>query len=103
MQVKWNKESLELELDPNESLELFKAQLFELTHVPPERQKILVRGKQIKADEDLKLITEGAKIMMMGTADAIVTASPKEKVVFEEDLTDTQKATMATVRKLYVL
>jgi ubiquitin carboxyl-terminal hydrolase 14 len=102
VQVKWNKESYDIEVLTGEPLELLKAQLFELTHVPTERQKILVRGKQIKSDDDMKNITEGQKIMMMGTADPISVSAPKEKVVFEEDLTDAQKATMVTVRILSV-
>lgn len=32
----------------NESLDVFKAQLFALTNVPVERQKILTKGKQLK-------------------------------------------------------
>jgi ubiquitin carboxyl-terminal hydrolase 14 len=102
VQVKWNKDTYDVDVNTDESLDLFKAQLFELTHVTPDRQKILVRGKQIKSDLDLKNITDGAKIMMMGSAEPILTTAPKEKVVFEEDLTDSQKATLATVQQSIV-
>eukprot|EP00475_Leptophrys_vorax_P022935 TRINITY_DN311_c0_g1_i1.p1 TRINITY_DN311_c0_g1~~TRINITY_DN311_c0_g1_i1.p1 ORF type:complete len:342 (-),score=104.99 TRINITY_DN311_c0_g1_i1:38-1063(-) len=91
VQVKWGKESYDVEIDPTGPLDLFKAQLFELTHVPIDRQKILVKGKQLRADEDMEKLTSGQKVMLMGTAEAVPTG-PKEKIVFEEDLSDHQKA-----------
>jgi hypothetical protein len=41
--VKWGKQSHEVEVDPAETPAVFKGQLFCLTGVPPERQKIMVR------------------------------------------------------------
>ena len=47
--VKWGKQSFEVELDTSESAETFKAQLFALTSVPIERQKIMgVKGGTLK-------------------------------------------------------
>lgn len=48
--VKWGKQKFEnIELDTAEPVEVFKAQLFALTNVPPERQKIMgVKGGYVK-------------------------------------------------------
>jgi ubiquitin carboxyl-terminal hydrolase 14 len=54
VKVKWGKETLDnVEVSASEGLDLFKAQLFALTSVPMERQKILAKGKQLKEDSDL--------------------------------------------------
>ena len=47
--IKWGKEKFsDVELDPKEPVEVFRAQLYALSGVPAERQKIMVRGKTIK-------------------------------------------------------
>ena len=47
--VKWGKQTFEVELDTSDSVETFKAQLFALTSVPIERQKIMgVKGGTLK-------------------------------------------------------
>eukprot|EP00967_Tisochrysis_lutea_P010547 scaffold12068_cov32-Tisochrysis_lutea.AAC.1 len=48
--VKWGKQKFEnIELDTAEPVEVFKAQLYALTAVPPERQKIMgVKGGFVK-------------------------------------------------------
>lgn len=91
--VKWNKQQFDVEIESDSSLELLKAQIFALTNVPVDRQKLLVRGKKLNDDDDLKKLKDKQKIMMMGSADVLPTTSI-EKIVFEEDLTDTQKATL---------
>lgn len=49
MSVKWGKEKFEnLEVNTDELPELFKAQLFALTNVTPERQKIMLKGSVLK-------------------------------------------------------
>ncbi|RCN48463.1 ubiquitin family protein [Ancylostoma caninum] len=75
--VKWGKEKYEVLLDFDEPPLVFKSQLFALTGVPPDRQKVVVKGKTL-GDESWTGITisEGAMIMMMGSADA-VPAPPK--------------------------
>ena len=48
--VKWGKEALEVEVDTSAPVELLKAQLYALTQVPPERQKIMgVKGARALA------------------------------------------------------
>lgn len=89
--LRWNKKSYEV--DVGDSLEELQAVIYSLTQVPPERQKLLRRGRQIKSDKDLTKVKPKAKLMMMGTADEL--KAPTKKYVFEEDLTDTQRAELA--------
>uniref|UniRef100_A0A060TD12 Ubiquitin carboxyl-terminal hydrolase n=1 Tax=Blastobotrys adeninivorans TaxID=409370 RepID=A0A060TD12_BLAAD len=68
-------------------------QLYSLTGVPPERQKVLVKGGQLKDDTDVKTLNfkPNQSIMMLGTAGEL----PKEPAVkpqFAEDMSDQQLA-----------
>ncbi|GLJ15109.1 hypothetical protein SUGI_0246920 [Cryptomeria japonica] len=88
--VKWQKEIFPaVEIDTSQPPLVFKCQLYGLTGVPPERQKIMVKGGLLKddADWDALGVKEGQRLMMMGTADEIVKA-PEKKPVFVEDLPD---------------
>ncbi|CAF9907065.1 MAG: hypothetical protein GOMPHAMPRED_005009 [Gomphillus americanus] len=86
----------EVELDPASTGETFKYQLFSLTGVEPERQKILVKGGQLKNDTDLSTLNAkpGQVFMMMGTPSEVVTdlGKPKEQVKFMEDMTAAEAA-----------
>ncbi|KVI05878.1 Peptidase C19, ubiquitin carboxyl-terminal hydrolase 2 [Cynara cardunculus var. scolymus] len=78
--VKWQKELYPaVEIDTTQPPYVFKCQLYDLTGVPPERQKIVMKGGLLKDDSDWsKLgVKEGQKLMMMGTADEIVKAPEK--------------------------
>ena len=47
--IKWGKEKFsDVECNTDESPELFKAQLFALSGVAPERQKVMIKGAVIK-------------------------------------------------------
>lgn len=49
MSVKWQKEVFEdVEIDTTQPPLVFKAQLYALSGVPPERQKIMVKGGMLK-------------------------------------------------------
>jgi ubiquitin carboxyl-terminal hydrolase 14 len=51
VKVKWGKENYpNVELDTDELPILFKAQLFALTGVQPERQKVMLKGKIVSED-----------------------------------------------------
>ncbi|EGC37165.1 hypothetical protein DICPUDRAFT_54181 [Dictyostelium purpureum] len=93
--VKWNKDKYEVDIDPNESVAEFKAQLFSLTMVPVERQKIMGFKGGILKDEsqwkDLDL-TEGKNLMLMGSA--IELQKPDKPVVFLEDLPPSKAAAL---------
>eukprot|EP00286_Rhodomonas_abbreviata_P017948 CAMPEP_0181325370 /NCGR_PEP_ID=MMETSP1101-20121128/20883_1 /TAXON_ID=46948 /ORGANISM="Rhodomonas abbreviata, Strain Caron Lab Isolate" /LENGTH=414 /DNA_ID=CAMNT_0023433661 /DNA_START=116 /DNA_END=1357 /DNA_ORIENTATION=- len=86
VKVKWVKEKYSVDIELDEPVEVFKTQLFALTGVPPERQKITAGIKQITDDTDLKTVGLKDKqvLMMIGTADVL--AAPVEKPVFVEDL-----------------
>lgn len=86
-----------VELDPTSNGETFKFQLYSLTGVEPERQKILVKGGQLKDDTDLsKLgVKPGHTFMMMGTPSGEGVAAlerPKEQIKFLEDMTEAEAA-----------
>ncbi|XP_076881833.1 ubiquitin carboxyl-terminal hydrolase 7-like [Bidens hawaiensis] len=91
--VKWQKELYPgVEIDTTQPPYVFKCQLYDLTGVLPERQKIMVKGGILKDDADWsKLgIKEGQKLMMVGTADEIVKA-PEQGPVFMEDLPEEEQ------------
>eukprot|EP00271_Cylindrocystis_brebissonii_P010536 TRINITY_DN2673_c0_g1_i1.p1 TRINITY_DN2673_c0_g1~~TRINITY_DN2673_c0_g1_i1.p1 ORF type:complete len:535 (-),score=142.19 TRINITY_DN2673_c0_g1_i1:261-1865(-) len=86
--VKWQKQNFEnLEIDTSQPPLVFKGQLYALTGVPTERQKIMVKGGLMQDEGDWAkyAVKPGQKLMMMGTADAIPVA-PEKVPVFVEDL-----------------
>jgi ubiquitin carboxyl-terminal hydrolase 14 len=90
--VKHQGKKHEVELDPESNGETFKFQLYSLTGVEPERQKILVKGGQLKDDTQLSSLNAkpGQTFMMMGTPSGDASAAlekPKEKTKFMEDMT----------------
>ncbi|XP_042048235.1 ubiquitin carboxyl-terminal hydrolase 6-like [Salvia splendens] len=92
--VKWQKEVFSnMEVDTTQPPYVFKCQLYDLTGVPPERQKIMVKGGLLKDDSDWSKvgIKEGQKLMMMGTADEIVKA-PEKGPIFAEDMPEEEQA-----------
>lgn len=86
----------EVDLDPTSLGEVFKFQLYSLTGVEPERQKILVKGGQLKDDTDLSKLgaKPGQTFMMMGTpaTEGGNISRPKEKMKFVEDMTEAEQA-----------
>ncbi|VDK43955.1 unnamed protein product [Anisakis simplex] len=88
--VKWGREKLNVDADLNEMPLVFKSQLFALTGVMPERQKVMIKGK-ILGDDNWNGITlpDGAVIMMMGSSDAPPKA-PTVKPQFLEDMTEAE-------------
>lgn len=89
--VRWQKHSYDVDVDVDQPPLMFKMQLFSLTAVPPERQKIMVKGGMLKDDAvwSSTNIKEGSKLMMMGTADVLV--APTEAIKFVEDLPEEQQ------------
>eukprot|EP00884_Botryococcus_braunii_P009225 jgi/Botrbrau1/18303/Bobra.0179s0032.1 len=91
--VKWQKEIFkDLEVDTTQPPLVFKMQLYTLTGVPPERQKILVKGGQLKDDGDWAKVAlkEGQTLMMMGTAEVIPMA-PEVAPIFMEDIPEDEQ------------
>lgn len=87
-----------IELDPAATGEILKWQLYSITGVEPERQKILVKGGQLKDDTELSSLgaKPGQTFMMMGTPSSGDAAGalerPKEKIKFAEDMTEAEAA-----------
>ncbi|GER46951.1 ubiquitin carboxyl-terminal hydrolase [Striga asiatica] len=102
--VKWQKELFtNVEIDTSQPPYVFKCQLFDLTGVPLERQKIMVKGGLLKDDADWSKVgvKEGQKLMMMGTADEIVEASEKGPI-FAEDIPEEKQVVSLVSSSVYV-
>lgn len=95
--VKHQGKKHEVELDPTSTGETFKYQLYSLTGVEPDRQKILVKGGQLKDETELSKLgaKPGQTFMMMGTpteSGRMTLERPKEKTKFMEDMTEAEAA-----------
>jgi ubiquitin carboxyl-terminal hydrolase 14 len=86
--VKWGKQKFDnIELNTNEPPTVFKAQVFALTGVPPDRQKIMgVKGGILKDDANWSTlgVKEGHSFMLIGSAEEV--KAPEKPTVFLEDL-----------------
>jgi len=86
VKVKWDQQTFDVPLDLSESPSVFKTQIFSLTGVPPERQKIMgVKGGTLKDDgEWTKLgVKQGHIFKLVGTSDDV--KKPEEKTTNEDD------------------
>ncbi|CAK9305089.1 unnamed protein product [Gordionus sp. m RMFG-2023] len=116
VQVKWKKEKFDVDVNITEKPSVFKAQLFALSGVLPDRQKIMMKGMALKDNENWQnfILKDGATILLMGSSevnnlpsdsidqtselahslnsatDALLKPNliKTDKVVFEEDITD---------------
>eukprot|EP00291_Cryptomonas_curvata_P026357 CAMPEP_0172174326 /NCGR_PEP_ID=MMETSP1050-20130122/13593_1 /TAXON_ID=233186 /ORGANISM="Cryptomonas curvata, Strain CCAP979/52" /LENGTH=386 /DNA_ID=CAMNT_0012846271 /DNA_START=17 /DNA_END=1174 /DNA_ORIENTATION=+ len=86
IKVKWLKNKYDVNVMLDEPAEVLKAQLFDLTGVPPAKQKITAGAKQIKDDTDLRAIGLKANQLLLLVGSAEELAAPAEKIVFVEDL-----------------
>ena len=90
--LKWGKETYSVEVDTSQPPSIFKSQIFSLTGVPPERQKVLLKGSQLKDDEWGKAVPkDGSTVMLMGSADPISVEAPKNAPTFVEDLPEDEQ------------
>ncbi|XP_055712894.1 ubiquitin carboxyl-terminal hydrolase 14 [Phlebotomus papatasi] len=91
VKVKWGKELYpNIIVDTDEEPLVFKAQLFALTGVAPERQKVMCKGVTLKDVWNVKL-SNAMTILMMGSKDE-VPAEPMEKTKFIEDMNESELA-----------
>ena len=85
-----------VDVDPNEDATVFKAQLYGLTSIPPDKQKVYLKGgKAITDTTDMKAIDlrDGSVVMLIGTPeDKQEKMDLSKKTVFAEDLTSADKA-----------
>lgn len=101
--VKWGKEKYpDVELNPTDTGLDIKAQLFALTGVPPERQKIMgvkaIKGGKLDDNATVASLgfTNGQTLMLMGTAGELPKEPPKP-TIFVEDLNESQLDEMVKV------
>lgn len=71
--IKWNKTVYEnIDLDTSEDITTFKCQIYALTNVPIDKQKLMSKGKIIKDDEEWSkypAIKDGVTLLLMGNAE----------------------------------
>ncbi|KAI0460775.1 hypothetical protein LJB42_001575 [Komagataella kurtzmanii] len=78
-----------LEIDLKEPGLTLKLQIYSLTNIPPDRQRILLKGGQVKDDSDLSQFSlkEGQSVMVLGTPEKInVTDNKIPAPKFIEDI-----------------
>jgi ubiquitin carboxyl-terminal hydrolase 14 len=93
--IKWGKENFkDVEVNMEEPPIVFKACMFDLSGVQPDRQKIMVKGQTI-GDSDWSNVAanmkNGTTLLMMGSVDKLLEA-PTKPVQFMEDLSEDQLA-----------
>eukprot|EP01064_Diplonema_japonicum_P028755 TRINITY_DN4496_c2_g4_i2.p1 TRINITY_DN4496_c2_g4~~TRINITY_DN4496_c2_g4_i2.p1 ORF type:complete len:504 (+),score=214.49 TRINITY_DN4496_c2_g4_i2:53-1513(+) len=86
IKLKHEKTKYELDVDTAAGIEVLRAQIQSTTGVPGDRQKIVIKGKELKEGDDLaSKITPNLVAMLMGSAEA-VPEKPKEEHKFIEDV-----------------
>jgi len=94
VKVKHQGNIYDIEIDPSSTGEELQLQLYSLTNVEPDNQKIMA-GKMIKADTQLSTIKfrPNQMINMLGKPSAeVVMEAPKERTKFVEDMTEAEMA-----------
>lgn len=93
VKVKWGKEMFDVDVDTDEEPLLFKAQLYELTGVQTDRQKVMSKGITLRNDEwDKFKVSNGSLILLMGSKEEDSMKEPSVKVKFVEDMNESEKA-----------
>jgi ubiquitin carboxyl-terminal hydrolase 14 len=93
--VKWGKQKFnDVELDTTHDAETFMTQMYCLTSVPTDKQKIMIKGKKLTGDTDLSALAlkDGMTIMLMGTAEGKFLKEPTKQTLFVEDMTPEERA-----------
>ncbi|XP_075981062.1 ubiquitin specific protease 14 [Anticarsia gemmatalis] len=95
VKVKWGKEMYpDVEVNTDDEPVVFKAQIFALTGVQPERQKVVCKGVTLRDDSwaNFKLVNN-ALVLVMGSKEEDVPAAPVEQTRFVEDMNESELAT----------
>lgn len=99
MVIKHQGKKYDIEIEPETTGNDFKYQVYSLTSVEPERQKILIKGGQLKDDADMSKLglKAGQVIMMMGSpgGSGKDLVRPSEQVRFLEDMSEAEQAQQA--------
>ncbi|CAH2242264.1 jg25195 [Pararge aegeria aegeria] len=94
VKVKWGKEMYpDVEVNTDDDPVVFKAQIFALTGVQPERQKVVCKGVTLRDDSwaNFKLSNK-ALVLVMGSKEEDVPAAPVEQTRFVEDMNESELA-----------
>lgn len=93
--IKWNKDSIPLEVSYSTISEL-KQEVSAKTLVEPNRQKILFKGKVLEDSYGISSLPDGCTLTLMGTAsmESGISTTSDKKIVFLEDLSNEEKAKM---------
>ncbi|KAI0697801.1 cysteine proteinase [Cytidiella melzeri] len=83
----------DVQLDIDQPPTAFKNAIYQVTGVPPERMKVMIKGGMLKDDHDWKKVApkEGQTFMVIGAAGELPKPPPKP-VVFLEDMEDEELA-----------
>ncbi|RHY29950.1 hypothetical protein DYB32_004736 [Aphanomyces invadans] len=93
--LKWGKQTFDVDVDvQNGTVDLLRAQIYAVTNVPVERQKLMSKAWKGMLKDDVVLSsldpTKLTQIMLMGSADEV--KPPEVKTVFTEDLSTSELA-----------
>ena len=89
IKLKHEKTKHEVDVNVEGTVPELREQIFKLTGVPIERQKIVIKGKELKDADDLKTkVTANLVAMLMGSAEA-VPEKPTNVAQFIEDIAGT--------------
>lgn len=93
--IKWGKEIFpDIVVTTDAELLMLKAQIFALTGVRPERQKIMIKGNILKDDNwETTKLKDGLTILMMGSKDEDVPTQPPPQQKFVEDMSESEITT----------
>lgn len=80
----------DITLQENDTGKVLKEKIQELTLIPPERQKILIKGGKLTDDVVVFSLNLKNPVMVLGTPDKNLPSKPVEKQVFLEDLNKNQ-------------
>lgn len=81
-----------MDANTDEDPMVFKAQLFALSGVVPERQKVMFKGVVLKDNEWNFQLRNNATVLLLGTADELV-KEPVQQTKFVEDMNESELAT----------
>ena len=99
--VKWGKQLFaDVEVDKAAPVAVLKAQLYALTSVPVDRQKLMSKAWKGMLKDDVALSTldklvDGTGVMLMGSAEVV--HKPPQPIVFLEDMTTEDVAMTGTL------
>ncbi|KAF7977861.1 hypothetical protein HWV62_2380 [Athelia sp. TMB] len=91
--VKHAGKTYDLPLDPDQPASVFKDAVYQVTGVPTDRMKVMIKGGTLKDDTDWKKVgpKENQTFMVIGAAGPLPKA-PEKATVFLEDMDDSELA-----------